>query len=122
MRRFAILVLTAVTLATTGCASTRSCSGRLTTDNGHVTRNEEDCVWGDKYSNAKPRYVYVEQAPTYREQYPATRPVYVQPVPIYVPQYISPPVYAQQPDPYFDLAAIILNGVLRYQNRRRGGR
>ena len=71
MRRFAILALAAVTLVTTGCASTqsRSCSGRLTTDNGHVTRNEEDCVWGDKYANTntKPRVVYVERAPTYRD-------------------------------------------------------
>lgn len=130
MRRFAILALAAVTLVTTGCASTqsqsRSCSGRLTTDNGHVTRNEEDCVWGDKYANAnantKPRVVYVERAPAYREPYPAARPVYEQPAPIYVPQYVSPPVYAPRPDPVFGLAAAILNGVLGNQNRRQGRR
>jgi hypothetical protein len=84
MRRHHVLVVLAVSLLVSGCASVRQCSGRVTTDNGHVVRNIEDCVWGPQYNQrpvviqqAPPQYVVVQQAPP--PQY-----VVVQPAPMYM--------------------------------------
>jgi hypothetical protein len=112
MRRSAIFALVAITLATTGCVSTptpaRSCSGRITTDNGHVVRNEEDCVWGEKYSPPRPQPVYVVQQATYAPQY------VVAPPPVMIP----PPVY-MQPVPFFGAPFIYRGGgVPQYGGRR----
>ena len=72
-----IFAFTAVVVAlfVAGCASpqpTRSCSGRISTDNGHVIRNEEDCTWGPRYSvQSQQQYsVPTQQQPVYVVQQP----------------------------------------------------
>lgn len=102
MQRFAAFALVAITLVTTGCATTRSCSGRITTDNGHVVRNEEDCVWGEKYSPSRPQPVYVVQQATYAPQYVVTPP----------PVMIAPPMYVQ-PFPVFRAPVMMYRGGVR---------
>lgn len=76
------LAAVAITLVTAGCASpqpTRSCSGRVTTDNGHVIRNEEDCVWGNQYAA-------VQRQPTFGA--PSQQTVYVVQQTTPAPQYL----------------------------------
>lgn len=87
-----VLAAMAVTFVTAGCATKppeRSCSGRITTDNGHVVRNEEDCRWGPQYSQIPTQTVYVVQQPAYVQQYVAAPPpppvIYAQPYPVYGP-------------------------------------
>lgn len=77
MKRFVIPVSLALTLLSTGCATTRECSGRMTTDNGHVIRNEEDCTWGPQYaqSQVQSQPVYVIQQTRYGPQYVQVQPV-----------------------------------------------
>lgn len=94
-RYTAILAVAAITLVTTGCAltPTRSCSGRITTDNGHVIRNEEDCVWGNKYLYAQPQPVYVVAQPNYAPQYVVVPQPVVIPPPVFMPPF---PVFGAQ--------------------------
>ena len=92
MQRFAVFILVAITLATTGCVSmpmptetAMRCSGVIKKDNGHTTENKETCVWGNPYSYTQPQPVYAVPPPVYMPQY------MVAPAPVMVP----PPVYMQ---------------------------
>ena len=92
MQRFAAFILVAITLVTTGCATTR-CSGRITKDNGHITRNEEDCVCGNKYLYAQPQPIYVVAQPSYAPQYVVAPQPMVIPPPMFVPPF---PIFGGQ--------------------------
>lgn len=104
MKCFVVLAVVAIALVTVGCASpqpTRSCSGRVTTDNGHVIRDEEDCVWGNKYAE-------VESQPTYGT--PSQQPVY------FVQQ---PPVVLTYPQLNLSFGKVVNLGVRAYGNQPR---
>jgi len=114
MRRFAILAVVAITLVTSGCATAPAssqnamrCSGRISKDNGHVTRNEEDCEWGNKYSSTPPQPVYVVQQPVYAPQQALYAPQYMVAPPPLQFNYVQP--YPMFRPPVFNIGGVRLN-------------